>query len=375
MPLQAPTPVLRLCCAVATLLSLPAATGGETANPWDPGVEKPSVEALQSALYIAAVPAVEKAQLVFTVSELAGVQRRHAPVRGSLPFRRGELAGPAQLRLLDPQGQEVPVQGLVTSFWPEGTVRWLCLDFLANLKAKETLTYTLEFGTQVKCATRSKLEVRQADGEITVETGRMEVLHSFGYNGDAKQDFVTRYGLVVPVKAAPRAPFLYGGEQGARAEAPLKEKLTHGPSLSDEYGGGHGRAAGLLKISELVLDFEADPQDAGTGAHLPLTPRADPERISRSKALGHIGTYARAKALGFDTEALQNWASGVLDFPVLQHEANGMYGWVDWPDQADCNPPKGGKFGLILQGGVGWSNGERSRRSKTPCKHGSERTG
>ena len=44
-------------------------------------------------------------------------------------------------------------------------------------------------------------------------SGRMDVIHSFGYNGDEHADFVRRYGLTVPL-AVGNGTFVYGGDKG-----------------------------------------------------------------------------------------------------------------------------------------------------------------
>lgn len=524
---------------------------------WQPGAEAPSPEARRSPLYIAPVPPAAHDRLAFTVTEHEGVNRQQAPVRGGLPFRRGELTDPSHIRLFDARGRERPVQGLVTSYWPEGTVRWLCIDFTTDIKAGQTQPYTLAYGTRVRTASPSSLQVQQRGDAIEVDTGRLrlafapgigfahilaanggkrtiqgrlelsdadghpttaiplqitavqlvergpvqatiylegrygkqtvrrsfpkmshlpkrrqtapkfafhghvrvygdstrlEVIHSFGYNGNESRDFVSRYGLILPVETGREATLLYGGERGQAARVPLRQRLTlvqsghshwalegdaqatgkrfggwaalqhageaphyttialrHawqqwpvtlealategslalyiygapkgdfldlryegsffgksksmyvGQELSAHYGGDRkGKAAGLLKISELAIDLARDPEGVGRGVQQPLTPVVEPARIAATKALGHIGTYAGAQAAGLRARRIKRWAEALLQFPVIQHEANGLYGWVDWPDQADCKPPEDGRFQLIMRGGIGWTNGERA---------------
>jgi hypothetical protein len=52
------------------------------------------------------------------------------PVTAGVPFPRGALAGAGAVRLCDAEGREVPVQALPLARWPDGSVRWLLLDFL-----------------------------------------------------------------------------------------------------------------------------------------------------------------------------------------------------------------------------------------------------
>ncbi|ETW94322.1 MAG: hypothetical protein ETSY1_35425 [Candidatus Entotheonella factor] len=527
---------------------------------WQPGAEAPSAEARRSPLYIAPVPAAAHERVTFTITEREGVNRQLAPVRGGLPFRRGELTDPSHIRLLDAQGRERPVQGLATSYWPEGTVRWLCIDFTTDIKAGQTQSFTLAYGTDVRTTSRSSLKVhqRQRAGAVDINTGdlrlafepgagfahviaadgmggkrtiqgrldlsdadgrpaatlplqitavrlvehgpvqatvylegrygkqtvrrsfpkrghlpprnqtspkfafhghvrvygdstRLDVIHAFGYNGEESRDFVKRYGLILPVEIGRETTLIYGGERGRAVRTPLHNRLTlvqgghsqwvlegdaqatgkrfggwaalqhaggrhyttialrHawqqwpvtlealaaegalalyvygapkdefldlryegdffgksksmyvGQELSAYYDGDRkGKAAGLLKISELAIDLARDPEGVGRGVHQPLTPIVEPARIAATKALGHIGTYAGARAAGLRADHMKRWAEALLQFPVIQHEANGLYGWVDWPDQADCKKSVDGRFQLMMRGGVGWTNGERA---------------
>jgi hypothetical protein len=52
------------------------------------------------------------------------------PVTAGVPFPRGALQGAASVRLCDAGGREVPAQALPLARWPDGSVRWLLLDFL-----------------------------------------------------------------------------------------------------------------------------------------------------------------------------------------------------------------------------------------------------
>ncbi len=151
-----------------------------TLRAWQPGAESPSPEALRSTLYIAPVPAATNEHVSFTVTEREGVNRQQAPVRGGLPFQRGELTDPSHIRLLDAKGRERPVQGLVTSYWPEGTVRWLCIDFTTDIQAGQTQSFTLAYGTQVLTTARSSLTVQQRGDAIDIDTGHIHLTFAPG---------------------------------------------------------------------------------------------------------------------------------------------------------------------------------------------------
>jgi len=302
--------------AYAPVAKVPVTAGGITPDP----------RAVQSGLFIPVRDPVAKAAVPFTVTEPSGVARTRCPVRGAIPIYRGELKDPKNIRLLDEAGREIPVQALATSVWPEGTVKFLCIDFLTDLKAGETREYTLHYGKDVEEAKLAMFGKVTDDGKVTIDTGvinvtfapgeqfcskvsvkgkeitrgdltgrlqvaegtpqsaaktypliidevklvesgcvqatvylkgsygkdlsrtplhweqkvkrypvhvfvrlyygsgRMDVSHSFGYNGDEDRDFVKAYGLTVPMKAV-GAKFVYGGDKGERCDMPLVGQL------------------------------------------------------------------------------------------------------------------------------------------------------
>ena len=58
--------------------------------------------------------------------------RRSEPVTVGVPFPRGLLATPADLRLSTPAGEDQPVQVTALDRWHDGSVRWALLDFQAD---------------------------------------------------------------------------------------------------------------------------------------------------------------------------------------------------------------------------------------------------
>lgn len=108
--------------------------------------------------------------------EEAGVARSQAAVRFGLPLAQGSLFDLDQLRLLSPNGEEVPAQFTATSFWPDDSLKWVLVDFTAPLTAKQKLDCQIEFGSDVKrAASKSPLEVDDASGVVTVVTGPLKV--------------------------------------------------------------------------------------------------------------------------------------------------------------------------------------------------------
>ncbi|MPY90785.1 MAG: hypothetical protein GEU99_23090 [Luteitalea sp.] len=94
------------------------------------------------------------------------------PVRCGVPIPRGELATAEQATLLDASGNPVPSQNRTMAMWPDGSVKWLYLDFTHDLSAVAKGRYTLAYGNRVKrAAPASGIEVRSTDDGIDVDTG------------------------------------------------------------------------------------------------------------------------------------------------------------------------------------------------------------
>jgi hypothetical protein len=470
---------------------------------------------------------------------------------------RGELKDPRKIRLLNQRGEGLPVQAKATARWPEGTIKFLCLDFLTDLEPNQAKSFALEYGTEVESGAESHLQVKKdgqslsfdtgilqvsfapgrqfcseikvngrrvTEGAVTgraeiskgeplsvpqsypllvervelveqglvqatvylkgsygnevsatelsrekkrniprypvhafvrlyADSGRIHVIHSFGYNGDENQDFVRRYGLVVPT-VSKNPKLVFGGDRGAANEVEVNGKvrlaqLNHntwkmsgprqsagkrfggwaalkgnqnsvvaglrhawqqwpvsfstdpsgaltldiyggdeeafldlrykgpdfdrktgegfhrsksmftGEAYSRSYGEARHRAMGLLKISELFLDFTpgADPPAVGNGFHQLLAPWPGAKRFAETRVFGLTGYYHDKDPRH---PRAQTYFNILLDFPLAAHEVNGLYGWVDYPDAPDFGQPKNGKFDTsIFKGGVGWTNGER----------------
>jgi len=108
-----------------------------------------------------------------TVEEPSGVQRQGWPVTSGIPLAEGALDAPQACALFTADGTEIPLQTEVLARWPDGSVRWLLLDFQVDLGAAQQKTFSLRFGPGVR---RGQIEKpvrveRQSDGRVTLETG------------------------------------------------------------------------------------------------------------------------------------------------------------------------------------------------------------
>lgn len=98
------------------------------------------------------------------------------PVSSGVPFGRGEIGTLAQMRLLDSTGTPIVMQAQELARWDDGSIKWALVSFQAEVLAKETGIFALEYGKDVSPSEfNTPLQVQQEDGAITVNTGPLEV--------------------------------------------------------------------------------------------------------------------------------------------------------------------------------------------------------
>jgi hypothetical protein len=108
-----------------------------------------------------------------TVEEPSGVDRTGWPVTSGIPLARGALTDANRSALFSGEDQEVPLQTEVLARWPDGSIRWLLLDFQVDLAAGQKESFTLRYGPEVR---RSEIDhplrvTRQPDGKVTLDPG------------------------------------------------------------------------------------------------------------------------------------------------------------------------------------------------------------
>lgn len=121
-------------------------------------------------------PPAREGRIDIRVPNTTGATLRGAPVSVGVPFPRGALDDPERVRLLDAEGNAVPLQAKVISRWSRfGSVRWLRCDFTAELDGDEA-TYALEFGPGVQREDRDAMTLDAgASGFPALSNGPLEV--------------------------------------------------------------------------------------------------------------------------------------------------------------------------------------------------------
>ncbi|MBW2732291.1 MAG: hypothetical protein JRH20_07835 [Deltaproteobacteria bacterium] len=116
--------------------------------------------------------------VTITVSEPVGATREVAPVSGGVPFGRGVVLATQleRVTLADVRGLRVKSfqKPVVLGSWPDGSVKWLLLDFLANVPAQGSATFTLGLA-DTSNAGDPQIHVTEDAQRFTVDTGRLKV--------------------------------------------------------------------------------------------------------------------------------------------------------------------------------------------------------
>ncbi|MFC1712380.1 hypothetical protein ACFL6S_01860 [Candidatus Poribacteria bacterium] len=114
------------------------------------------------------------------VKEPSGIERRSWPVTSGVPLPEGALEDSARVRLSS-EGEELPLQTEVLTRWPDGSVRWLLLDFQLDLAANGERNLALEYGSHVeRSPVEHPLMVQKIQDATTIVTGplKMKLSHS-----------------------------------------------------------------------------------------------------------------------------------------------------------------------------------------------------
>lgn len=129
-----------------------------------PIVERPFVTALRKAEW----PKPEKNNVAapIGVEDGSGLVRAGWPVRCGVPFAQGMLPRDATFELVGPDGKSVPVQVSPMATWLDGSLKWLLVDFPADVPADGHVFYTLK-GKLGKMTAGAAL-VSQNEGQFSV---------------------------------------------------------------------------------------------------------------------------------------------------------------------------------------------------------------
>lgn len=170
---------------------------------------------------------VEVRRVSLTVANRGPSPRVREPVLSGVPVPMGELSAPGHARLLDGSGAEVPCRVTSTGLWPDGSVKWLLLDFQADAAPGETAAFTLEYGNAVAPRPPAAgLSARREGSTLLVQTGP--------------------------------ARFLFAPEEGRPFEAFLEGASSPSCSLEGRVAAADGREWALSAARDVAVTLEEE---------------------------------------------------------------------------------------------------------------------
>jgi hypothetical protein len=119
--------------------------------------------------------AVSGGAVDLTVHNRSGVTLTAQPVRGGIPFARGELREP-RVRLVDDRGAPLPCQARPLAHWYDGSIKWLLVDTQVSLGPDQQAKLRLQPGAPAPGTRRIKVEENPA--EVVVHTGAARFVFS-----------------------------------------------------------------------------------------------------------------------------------------------------------------------------------------------------
>ena len=118
--------------------------------------------------------AVERKRVPVTVEAPAFAGGANWPVRAGLPIPEGELADPQRATVTDNAGLQLASQNRALATWPDGSVKWLYLDFTHDFSKTPKETYFVEYGNSVRALSApSSVKIETTPTGLRVDTGAL----------------------------------------------------------------------------------------------------------------------------------------------------------------------------------------------------------
>jgi len=115
--------------------------------------------------------AASAARPIIDVKEPRGVPRTHWPLSAGVPFPAGMVTNASQLRV-GSAGNPVATQARVLSHWPDGSARWVLIDWQADVPAHAAARFPIDAGAPPAPA-RAVAVTDQGD-RVEVDTGPLQ---------------------------------------------------------------------------------------------------------------------------------------------------------------------------------------------------------
>lgn len=111
------------------------------------------------------------AAVVLQVRAEDALERHLEPVTCGIPWPRGVLYDLCRLSLHDELDNQAPLQARVLDRWPDGSVRWVLLDWQAGVRGQARYQLRITSRTQAPATGPDRLRLTQSDGAVEIDTG------------------------------------------------------------------------------------------------------------------------------------------------------------------------------------------------------------
>ena len=294
----------------------------------------------------------------FKVEKLARYQRLQEPVTAAMPIPKAALRDAADVQVYCGE-QLLPTQSRITAVWPDGSIKWLLINFLADLPANSAQEFELRF-TKSTAQPLVPVLVAEHEHRLQLRTGDLVVTLADPADGGLFHEAVYK-GWRLDHRSMAELGVLKDGQRYYTViTKPGWSMIESGPVRAVlEASGTHLNADGAKVLDFLVriyafagkpwlwIDYqvinrsEADLELSGLGWHLNLNPHAAPVRTA--VAVSNYRTTIRSSEAG---DALEH----KIDAEQILYEPNEqipetLYGtfWADW------NGAQGGVAVTIFQ--------------------------
>ena len=204
------------------------------------------------------------------------------PVTRGVPMPEGMLRGTDGLGVVSPAGANIPTQFRVTGQWPDGSVKWVLVDFQADAgpsgKAVYTLTDETVEDTPPSPTPATSVSIEETEHDLHVDTGALRFRvgrRRYGLFHSVSLAYV-QDDEVSQTKPAHSNPANPANGPGGDAWARITEGASDGRTVRRLYGpGGHCRAS-LADDSYTVTVEEEGPLrtvvrlESGLEADIPM---------------------------------------------------------------------------------------------------------
>ena len=299
------------------------------------------------------------------VSDTAGVGRHADPVSWGVPLpRSANITNPGQLRLFDPGGHITPAQFTPLARWggapDDGSkpIKWLLVDFQADVSAHGSATYRLRQATGGQPAPNPGVQIRDLGDELEIDTGVARFRLSKTSFGLFQQIYLDRDGdgaVDDPLLNGPGEIVATVGEVRYRSDSSAPSELAielNGDLHSVVRVRGHLRSDGgdkLLAYTARLNFYAGQP-----AARVMFGVWNDRPMVNNGSGQPDIKSFGSPNTILFDDLTLrlrltdspapgyvlaggagEVWAGSLNDAALLYQDSSGGPQWHHAPDNSD----------------------------------------